>query len=62
MPEEFNLQMKVDVEGLRMEIILSQPSSFECDTSPRRAAVDTGSDEPEGEIFSFEASMDGFFS
>ena len=24
-PEEFNLQMKVDVEGLRMEIILSQP-------------------------------------
>ena len=44
--EEFNLQMKVDVEGLRMEIILSQPSSSECDTSPRRAAVDTGSQEP----------------
>ena len=38
--------MKVDVEGLRMEIILSQPSSSECDTSPRRAAVDTGSEEP----------------
>ena len=45
-PEEFHLQMKVDVEGLRMEIILSQPSSSECDTSPRRAAVDTGSEEP----------------
>ena len=26
-PEEFSLQMKVDVEGLRMEIILSQPPS-----------------------------------
>ena len=74
-PEEFSLQMKVDVEGLRMEIILSQPPSSECDTSPRRAAVDTGSDEPgtppqspaistgsgpEGEIFSFEASRDVF--
>ena len=45
-PEEFNLQMKVDVEGLRMEIILSQPPSSECDPSPRRAAVDTGSEEP----------------
>ena len=45
-PEEFHLQMKVDVEGLRMEIILSQTSSSECDTSPRRAAVDTGSEEP----------------
>ena len=32
-PEEFHLQMKVDVEGLRMEITLSQPSSSECDTS-----------------------------
>ena len=38
--------MKVDVEGLRMEIILSQPPSSECDPSPRRAAVDTGSEEP----------------
>ena len=45
-PEEFHLQMKVDVEGLRMEIILSKPSSSECNTSPRRAAVDTGSEEP----------------
>ena len=45
-PEEFNLQMKVDVEGLQMEIILSQPPSSECDPSPRRAAVDTGSEEP----------------
>ena len=74
-PEEFSLQMRVDVESLRMEIILSQPPSSECDPSPRRAAVDTGSEEPgtppqspaistgsgpEGEIFSFEASSDGF--
>ena len=36
----------MDVEGLRMEIILSQPASSECDPSPRRAAVDTGSEEP----------------
>ena len=45
-PNEFTLEMKVDVEGLRMEIILSQPASSECDPSPRRAAVDTGSEEP----------------
>ena len=45
-PEEFSLQMKVDIEGLRMEIILSQPASLECDPSPRRAAVDTGSEVP----------------
>ena len=29
-----------------MEIILSQPASSQCDPSPRRAAVDTGSEEP----------------
>ena len=45
-PEEFNLQMKVNVEGLRIEIILSQPPSSECDPPPRRAAVDKGSEEP----------------
>ena len=45
-PDEFTLEMKVDVEGLRMEIILSQPASSECDPSPRRAAADTGSEEP----------------
>ena len=45
-PDEFALEMKVDVEGLRMEIILSQPASSHCDPSPRRAAVDTGSEEP----------------
>ena len=42
-PDEFTLEMKVNVEGLRMEIILSQPASSQCDPSPRRAAVDTGS-------------------
>ena len=45
-PDEFTLEMKVDVEGLRMEIILSQPASSQCVPSPRRAAVDTGSEEP----------------
>ena len=75
-PEEFSLQMKVDVEGLRMEVILSQPPSSECDTLPRRAAVDTGSEEPgtppqppaisrgsgpeDCFFFSFEANRDMF--
>ena len=45
-PEEFNLEMKVDVKGLRMEIIISQPASPECDPSPRCATVGTGSEEP----------------
>ena len=45
-PAKFTLEMKVDVEGLRMEIILSQPAPPQCDLSPRRAAVDTGSEEP----------------
>ena len=45
-PDEFTMEMKVDVESLRMDIILSQPASSECDPSPRRAAVDTGSEEP----------------
>ena len=42
--DEFTLEMKVDVEGLRMEIILSQPAPPQCDPLPRRAAVDTGSE------------------
>ena len=29
-----------------MEIIISQPASSQCDPSPRRAAVNTGSEEP----------------
>ena len=37
--------MKVDVEGFRMEIILSQSASPQWDPLPRRAAVDTESDE-----------------
>ena len=45
-PDEFTLEMKVDVEGLRLEIILTQPASLQCAPSPRRAAVDTGSEEP----------------
>ena len=45
-PDEFTLEMKVDVEGLRMEIILSQPASSQYGPSPRRAAVDTGSEKP----------------
>ena len=45
-PDKFTREIKVDVEGLRMEIIFSQPASSQCDPSPRRAAVDTGSEEP----------------
>ena len=45
-PDELVLEMKVDLKGLRMEIFLSQPASPQCDPLPRRAAVDTGSEEP----------------
>ena len=45
-PDEFTLEMKVDVEVLRMKIIISQPALSQCDSSPRRAAVDTGSELP----------------
>ena len=45
-PGEFTFEMKGDVEGLRMEIILSQPAPPQCDPLPRRAAVDTESEEP----------------
>ena len=45
-PDNFTLEIKVNVEGLRMGIIPSQPASSQCDPSPRRAAVDTGSEEP----------------
>ena len=38
-PDEFILEMKVDVERLRMEIILSQPAPSQCDSLPRRAVV-----------------------
>ena len=43
-PAEFTLEMKVDVKGLRMEIILSQPAPPQNEPLPRRAAVDTGSE------------------
>ena len=45
-PDEFTLEMEMDVDGLRMEIILLQPASSQCGPSPRRAAVYTGSEEP----------------
>ena len=47
-PDDFTLEMRVDVERLRMEIILSQPAPRpQCDPSLRRLpAVDTGSEEP----------------
>ena len=46
-PDEFTLEMRVDAECLRLEIILSQPAPQpQCDPSSRRAAVDTGSEEP----------------
>ena len=46
-PDEFTFEMRVDVERLRIAITLSQPAPQpQCDPSPRRAAVDTGSEEP----------------
>ena len=46
-PDEFTLEMRVDVERLRLEITLSQPAPQpQCDPSPRHAAVDTGPEEP----------------
>ena len=45
-PDEFTLDIKVDVERLRMEIIISQPTLPKRDPLPRRSAVDTGSEEP----------------
>ena len=45
-PDEFTLEMGVDVELSGMEITLSQPAPQpQCDPSSRRAAVDTGSEE-----------------
>ena len=48
-PDKFTLaEMRVDVEILRTEIILSLPEPpLQCDASPRRLpAIDTKSDEP----------------
>ena len=68
-PDEFTLEMKMDVEGLRMKIILSQSASSQCDPSPRRSpTIGTGSrpgasqaeTQTEEELFPFETSMDGF--
>ena len=71
-PDEFTLEMRVDVKRLRMEIVLSQPAPRpQCDPSPRRLpAVDMGSEEPEvslaetstetEEIVPSQASVDGF--
>ena len=73
-PDKSTLEMRVDVERLRIEIILSQPA---VDTGPqemgklrRSPATGTGSDEPgvsrvetstdTEEIFPLETSMDGF--
>ena len=71
-PEEHTLEIKVAIERVRMEIVLSQPAPPpQCDSSPRRSpAVGTGLDEPgvsragtqptekEG-IFPLQASLDG---
>ena len=47
-PDEFTLEMRVDVERVRMEILFSQPAPpLQCNPSPRRLpAVDTGSKGP----------------
>ena len=73
-PDEFTLEMKVDVGRLRMEIILSQSAvdagSEEPGTLRRSPAIGSGSDEPgvsraqtstgTEEISLLETSMDGF--
>ena len=48
-PDEFTLELRVDVEPLRMEIVLLQPEPpLQCDPSPRRLpTVDKGSEEPQ---------------
>ena len=46
-PDEFTLEMKVDVERPRVEIILSQPAPPQCDPLPQRLpAAEAGSEEP----------------
>ena len=46
-PDEFTIEMRVAVERLKMEIILSQPAPSQCDPLPRRLpAAETGSEEP----------------
>ena len=46
--DEFPLEMRVDVDRLRMKIVISQPAPpLQCDPSPRRLpAVNAGSEEP----------------
>ena len=74
-PEKHTFEMRVDVERLRMETVLSQPPPLpRSDSSPRRSpAVGTGSDElgvsrAESQstarkyIFPLQASVDGFFT
>ena len=70
---EYTLEMNVDVERLKMKVLLLQPAPPpQCDSSPRRSpVVGTGSYEPgvsragtqsmerEGS-FSLQASLDGF--
>ena len=46
-PDEFTLERKVDVERIRIKIIISQTAPPQCDLLPRRTAVETGSEEPE---------------
>ena len=72
-PGEHTLEMNVEVEELRIEIVLSQPAPPpQYGSSPRRlAAVDTGSEElalPRAEtqsterekMFPLQARLDGF--
>ena len=71
-PEEHKLKMNINVERLRMEIILLQPAPPPlCDSSPRRLpVVGTESDKPgvsrdetqltQRETLPLQASVDGF--
>ena len=72
-PEEFSLDLKVEVESLRIEVLLLQPlPPSQYDLPPRRSpATSTGLDEPgeshpemqqteQEETFPFQAGVDGF--
>ena len=72
-PEEYTLEMNVEVKALRLKILFSEPlPSLQHDLSPRQShAAGTGLDEPRGPnavtqeneqeegIFPFQADVDG---
>ena len=45
-PDEFTPEMKGYVQGVKMEMVISQPAPPQCNPLPRRSAVDMGSEKP----------------